>query len=102
VRVLLGDCNVVDGSHETARLGRGPSAGPASGQPARPFAGGAAACNLLCADQWQPPHGRKRRAGRGARVVVGVAAGVDNEVSGNDVGDAGGISMGSPAQEMSG
>jgi len=27
---------------------------------------------------------------------------VDNEVSGNDVGDAGGISMGSPAQEMSG
>jgi len=93
---------VVDGSHETARLGRGPSAGPASAQPARPFAGGATACDLLCGDQWQPLHRRKRRAGGGARVVVGVAADVDSQVSWNDVGDAGGISMGSPAQEMSG
>ena len=93
---------MVDGSHATARLGRGPSAGPASGQPARPFAGGATACDLLCADQWQPLHRRKRRAGGGARVVVGVAADVDSQVPWNDVGDAGGISMGSPAQEMSG
>ena len=88
---------MVDGSDETARLGRGPSAGPASGQPARPFAGGASACDLLCADQWQALHRRKRRAGGGARVVVGVAADVDSKISWNDVDVAGGLSMGSPA-----
>jgi hypothetical protein len=34
--------------------------------------------------------------------MVGMAADVDSEVSWNDVGDASGISMGSPAPEMSG
>jgi hypothetical protein len=92
---------VADGSHETARLGHGPSAGSASGQPARPFAGGTTARDLFCADRWQALHRRRRRAGGGARVVVGVAAAVDSQISWNDAGDAGGISMGSPAQEMS-
>src|SRR6266403_2924701 len=102
MRVLHANGAVVTADSGTARAGGGTTAGSARRSAARFGGGGFITGTAVLAVGWESVWRRGRRACRGSRDLVGTAAGLVGENSGDDGSNAAGIFLVCGAAELRG